>query len=94
MALALTIRELAEQTNRVSDGWAYWLTPRRAAQRAIALIESTTNRADDEQEAEDITRAEMLAAIRPIKSMLTRHAAIFNPFARELILRQSELADD
>lgn len=91
LALALTVRELAEQTNQVSDGWAYWPKPGRAADKAMALIESRTSRENDAQEAEDITDAEMQAALRPIKSFLTRHAHVYNPFARELILRQSQL---
>lgn len=92
LALALTVRTLAEETGKVSDGWHSWPKPCRAAAKAIALIESRTYAENQAQEAEDITDAEMQAALRPIKSFLTRHAAVYNPFARELILRQSELA--
>ena len=87
LALVLVIEHLAEETNRVSDGWAYWLPPRRAAQRAIALIESTTNAANDEQERHDISDAELAAAVRPIRSFLTRHASVYSADARERILR-------
>lgn len=86
-ALVLVVAHLAEETNMVSDGWAYWLPPRRAAQKAIALIESTTNAANDEQERNDITDAEMQAAVRPIRSFLTKHREIYSATARELILR-------
>lgn len=85
LALALVIDNLAEWTNLHSDGWAYWTKPRQSAQRAIALVESRTNRENDEQERNDITDAEMLAAVRPIKAFLTRVKA--HPEDRERILR-------
>lgn len=87
LALALVVDNLRHETNQVSDGWAYWPKPRRAAAKAMALIESTTNAANDEQERHDITEAEMLAAVRPIKSFLTRHASVYSDRAREQILR-------
>lgn len=87
LALVLVIDNLREETNLVSDGWAYWSKPCRSAAKAMALIESTTNQANDAQEREDITVAEMQAAIRPIKSFLTRHAAVFSSSQRERILR-------
>ena len=85
-ALALVVSHLAEQTNDVSDGWAYWPKPLRAAAKAIVLIESTTNAANERQEAEDITVAEFRKAMRPIKSFLTRHAHVYNSVRREVIL--------
>jgi predicted protein tyrosine phosphatase len=90
LALALVVRNLAEQTNLVSDGWAYWPKPSRAAQRAMALIESTTSRVNDAQEREDITDAEMHAAVRPIKAFLTRHRDAYTAEQRALILRAVE----
>lgn len=87
LALVMVVDNLREQTNLVSDGWAYWPKPCRAAERAIRLIESTTNAANDEQERHDITEAEMLAAVRPIKAFLTRHAGVYSADQRELILR-------
>jgi hypothetical protein len=87
LALALVVQNLAEETNWVSDGWAYWPKPCRAANRAIELIESTTNAANDEQERYDITDAEMLAAVRPIKAFLTRHTSVYSAERRERILR-------
>lgn len=87
LALVMVVDNLREQTNLVSDGWAYWPKPVRAAERAIRLIESTTNAANDEQERHDITDAEMLAAVRPIKAFLTRHAHVYSAEQREIILR-------
>lgn len=80
LALTLVVINLAVATDRVSDGWAYWSTPRRAAQKAIALIESRTGRENDEQERVDATRAEMATALRPIKSMLTKHRETFGTY--------------
>ena len=91
LALALVVDNLREQTNWVSDGWAYWPKPCRAAARAMALIESRTSAENDEQERVDITDAEMLAAVRPIKSFLTRHASVYSPERREIILRAVDL---
>lgn len=85
LALVLVIENLAEWTDLHSDGWAYWTKPRQSAQSAIALVESRTNRENDEQERNDITDAEMLAAVRPIKAFLTRQKV--SPEWRERILR-------
>ena len=86
LALALVIANLQEETNQVSDGWAYWPKPCRAAAKAMTLVNSTTNAANDEQEATDATDAEVAAAIRPIKSFLTRHAHVYSDERRERIL--------
>jgi hypothetical protein len=90
LALAMVVEHLAEWTNTVSDGWAYWTKPRQAADKAMALIESTTNAANDKQERNDITDEEMLAAVRPIKALLTREKA--TPEWRERILRSTQEA--
>lgn len=87
LALVLVVSNLAGWTDAHSDGWAYWAKPRQAAQRAIALIESRTNRENDEQERHDITDAEMLAAVRPIKAFLTKHKHLVTAEDREVILR-------
>lgn len=91
LALALTVRTLAEETDKVSDGWHSWSKPARAADKAMSMIESRTYAENQAQEAEDITDAELVAAMRPIRSFLTRHASVYNPFARELITRQADL---
>ena len=70
--LVAAVRDLAEWADCNSDGWAYWPLPSRAAQRAIGHIESTTNRANDEQERTDITGAELAAALKPIRTFLSR----------------------
>lgn len=87
LALVMVVDNLREVTSWVSDGWAYWPKPARAAEKAMRLIQSTTNAANDAQEAEDITDAEMLAAVRPIKAFLTRHAHVYSADQREQILR-------
>lgn len=87
LALAIVVDNLADQTNMVSDGWAYWPKPCRAAAKAIALIESTAYPEYERRQNEDITEAEMLAAVRPIKSFLTRHAGVYSAEQREQILR-------
>lgn len=91
LTLVMIVDELREQTNLVSDGWAYWSKPCRAASKAMELIESTAYPEYERRQHEDITDAEFRAAVRPIKSFLTRHANVFNPFQRELILRQANL---
>lgn len=71
-ALVFTVEELKDWVDLNSDGWAYWRKPLRAAQRAISLIESTTYEEDNRRAREDISLEEFKAAIRPIKSFLTR----------------------
>lgn len=73
-----TLRNLADWTNRNSDGWAYWPKPTRAAERLMEMIErdgTSRYRLDDERE--DVTAEEYAKALRPIKSFRTRHGATF-----------------
>lgn len=77
--LAILVNNLADWTNGHSDGWAYWLPPRRSAQRAIGLIESTAYPEYSRREVEDVTEAEFKAAVRPIKAFLTKQGV----FGRE-----------
>jgi hypothetical protein len=88
LALVMVVDNLREWADQNSDGWAYWPKPCRAAAKAMALIESRTSRENDEQEANDITDAEMKAAVRPIKAFLTREGVRAD--RRELILRAVE----
>lgn len=88
LALALVVDNLREWADTHSDGWGYWPKPSRAAQRAVAHIVSTTNAANAQQEAEDISDAAVRAAVRPIKAFLTRHGATAED--RERILRSVE----
>jgi hypothetical protein len=87
LALVLVVDNLRTETNMVSDGWAYWPKPCRAADKAMALIDSTAYPEYERREREDITDAEMRAAVRPIKSFLSRHTHIFSADQRERILR-------
>lgn len=70
--LALVVDALREWTNRNSDGWAYWPKPARAANRAMELIELTTTQELWRRQEVDATDAEVTAALRPIKALLTR----------------------
>lgn len=64
---AVNLHRLAAWTNSVSDGWAYWGKPCRSAEKLIKLLEDRRYRHD-----EDITDAQLRAALTPIKAMLTR----------------------
>lgn len=70
--LVIIVTNLAEWANRNSDGWCYWPKPCRAAATAIGHIESTAYPEYDRRQREDISDAEMTAALRPIKAFLTR----------------------
>jgi hypothetical protein len=70
---AVLVNNIADWTNDHSDGWAHWLKPRRAADKLMALVESRTYAENNAQEATDATDAELAAAVRPLKSFLTRH---------------------
>ena len=70
--LAAVVSALRDWTNQNSDGWPYWPKPARAADRAMALIESTTTPENMRREEQDATDAEVAAALRPIKALLTR----------------------
>lgn len=88
LALVIAVERLAEWADSHSDGWAYWPKPCRAAANAIELIDGL-NRAD---ERVDITEAEMLTAVRPIKAFCTRQQreGIMSADERELILRSTQ----
>lgn len=69
----LTLRDLRDWTDSHSDGWCYWPKPARAAARLMELIErdgTAKYRFDDERP--DATRAELVAALRPVKAFRTR----------------------
>jgi hypothetical protein len=90
LALVMVVDNLRQWANENSDGWVYWPKPCRAASKAIELIESTAYPEYERRQHEDITDAEMLAAVRPIKSFLTRapqYGARVTPEDREIILR-------
>lgn len=91
LGAALVINNLAEWANAHSDGWAYWPKPARAAARLMEL-------ADDTRADEDCTDAELAAAVRPVKSFLTKQLKLtdyrglpmLTESTRELILRGAE----
>ena len=68
-----TLANLAEWTDRNSDGWAYWPKPCRAAGRLMALIHTY----DDAGEVTAADVADYRAALRPIKAFRTRQGADF-----------------
>lgn len=89
LALVMVVDNLREWADNHSDGWAYWPKPVRAAAKAIELIDGLSPTKNDRREIEDITDAEMLAAVRPIKAFLTRQKVSAQD--RELILRAVEV---
>lgn len=89
LALVMVVDNLRHWADQVSDGWAYWPKPARAADKAMSLIESRTWAENEAQEDNDITDAEMHAAVRPIKALLTRQKV--RPETREIILRSVTL---
>lgn len=100
LGLVYVVDALREWADSVSDGWAYWPKPCRAASSAMALIESRTYAENLAQEDVDATDAEVAAAVRPIKAFLTRCARerhglypgrpMVTPEERERILRGAE----
>lgn len=70
--LAETVYQLAVWTNANSDGWAYWPKPLRAAAKAMEQIDPITNADVQRMKIEDCTDAEYAAALRPIKTFLTK----------------------
>jgi hypothetical protein len=66
------VANLRDWTNQNSDGWAYWPKPCRAAARLIELIERDGTWEARYGARDDATPEELKAALRPIKSFLTR----------------------
>jgi hypothetical protein len=69
----LTLSNLAEWTDRNSDGWAYWPKPCRSAEKLMELIEKDIF----DTVREDATPEAYKAALRPIKAFRTRQGADF-----------------
>ena len=92
LALVMVVDNLRQWADSHSDGWAYWPKPTRAAAKAMELIESRTYAENRVQEENDITDTEMRAAVRPIKSFLTRNGATAED--RERILRAVEASTE
>jgi hypothetical protein len=87
LALVMVVDNLRDWTDNYSrsDGWHSWPKPCRSADKAIALIESRTYYENEDRQHNDITDAEMRAAVAPIKAFLTREKV--SPDHRERILR-------
>lgn len=83
LGAALVIDQLAEWTNAHSDGWAYWPKPARAAAHLMEIAENW-------QASEDCTDEQFAAAVRPVKSFLTKHRAMVTSDERERILRGAQ----
>lgn len=65
---ARILHRLVKLVNSVSDGWAHWQAPKRAAKKLMAIVQDATR---------EPTEAELKAAIAPIKAMLTRETTTF-----------------
>jgi hypothetical protein len=72
--LADNLDALREWTNDNSDGWAYWVKPRRAAQRIIATLHTTASDLRDYRSGDvvDLTEADVKRLLAPVKAFLTR----------------------
>lgn len=68
---ATLLSNLRDWVNSCSDGWPYWIKPRRAANKLIGLVISA-----DPFDPQDVTDAELKAALTPVKSFLTRHGTL------------------
>lgn len=65
---ATLLSNLRDYANSCSDGWAYWPKPSRAANRLVISVMQA-----DPFDPQDITDAQLTAALKPIKAFLTRH---------------------
>ena len=66
--------DLMTLTNEVSDGWAYWPKPCRAARQLQALIQRGIEHQRYPRDTVVITDAELRKALAPIKAFLKREA--------------------
>lgn len=66
-----TLVNLVEWTNSNSDGWPYWIKPRQAAAKLIALIGDRRNYLDDPDRA-DVTADAYKKALAPVKAFRTK----------------------
>lgn len=73
--LADNLDALREWTNDNSDGWAYWIKPRRSASRIIETLHVTASNLRDYRKAGDVvdlTDADVKRLLAPVKAFLTR----------------------
>lgn len=67
-----TVARLAEWADSHSDGWHSWPLPCRAAKKLQEHIQREYVGRYDDRTGEDLTDAELRAALSPVKSFLTR----------------------
>jgi hypothetical protein len=72
---ARRLRNLVDWTNANSDGWPYFRKPAAAAVTLQKALHARFFAAHDKTIREDMTTAELNAALRPIKAFLTRQGA-------------------
>ncbi len=68
---ARTLRNLKDVVDANSDGWAYWVKPRRAAARLVELVAGDPR--DRFGDRDDVTAEQVRKAYTPIKAFLTRN---------------------
>ena len=74
---ASVLDALVAWTNSNSDGWPYWKKPAQAASKLMAALHERDyairfGRNRDGSELVDLTNAELVQVLRPIKAFLTR----------------------
>lgn len=72
------VERLADWTDTVSDGWTYWIKPRRAATKAMEALTSATKNLWSGADFADLTDAEAKKLLTPIKAFLTREGYKFS----------------
>lgn len=74
---AITLRNLMNWVNENSDGWPYWQAPNKASRKLQDALYKRFFGAYDGRIDEDLTDAELKAALTPIKSFRTKYSATF-----------------
>lgn len=69
------LSSLKDWTNEHSDGWPYWQKPAKAADKLMTALQSAIQ-ASRQRDNEDMTEAQLKAALTPIKAFLTRHGVV------------------
>lgn len=73
-----TLANLRDCVNRSSDGWAYWPSPCRAANKLQVLIQGDGSRQARNGARDDATVEALRSAYRPIRAFRTRHKLHFD----------------
>jgi hypothetical protein len=72
---AQILSRFVDWVNRNSDGWPYWKAASSAASRLTSALYDRFYSAWGKRVRDDMTDADLAAALRQIKSLLTRHGA-------------------